>query len=83
MNYNDCFFGSVTVGERGQIVIPADARAEMGILPGDKVLIMRHPVHKGLMIYKIEHVREFLDDFSNFAERISQESIKVSEEGDK
>ena len=55
----------------------------MGILPGDKVLIMRHPVHKGLMIYKIEHVREFLDDFSNFAERISQESIKVSEEGDK
>ena len=61
------FFGSVTVGERGQIVIPAGARAELGIQAGDKLLVMRTPVHEGLMIckpealhYMLETVREFL-----------------------
>ncbi len=66
------FYGTSTVGERGQIVIPADARAEMGFAPGDKILIMRHPIHKGLMIFKMEAVREFLDEFSAQVERLEQ-----------
>lgn len=56
------FYGSATVGERGQLVIPAEARAELGIQPGDKMLIMRHPAHKGLMMFQIDAVREFLDE---------------------
>jgi AbrB family looped-hinge helix DNA binding protein len=67
----DAFYGSSTVGERGQIVIPAEARAEMGIGPGDKLLIMRHPVYKGLMLCKIEAVREFLDEFQKGLEEIA------------
>lgn len=59
-----CFYGSVTVGERGQIVVPAEARAEMGIQPGDKLLIMKHPAHHGLVAFKIDSARAFLDDFS-------------------
>ena len=61
------FFGSVTVGERGQIVIPAGARTDLGIQPGDKLLVMKTPVHDGLMIckpealhYMLESIREFL-----------------------
>lgn len=34
----------VTVGERGQIVIPVSARRELGISPGDKFAIMKPPV---------------------------------------
>lgn len=34
------FFGSVTVGERGQIVIPQKARKVFGINPGDQLLIL-------------------------------------------
>jgi AbrB family looped-hinge helix DNA binding protein len=56
------FFGSVTVGERGQIVIPAEARAEMQIVPGDKLLVLRHPVHQGLIITKFEAMKEFLEE---------------------
>ncbi len=33
------FYGAVTLGERGQVVIPAQARKELGIEPGDKLLV--------------------------------------------
>jgi AbrB family looped-hinge helix DNA binding protein len=64
MSFGQAFYGSVTVGERGQIVIPAEARSELGVEPGDKLLVMKHPLNKGLMIFKIEAVREFLDEFA-------------------
>lgn len=59
------FYGSVTVGERGQIVIPAEARTELGYGPGDKLLIVRHPNHKGLMVFKLDHAKQFLEELSN------------------
>jgi AbrB family looped-hinge helix DNA binding protein len=73
------FFGAVTVGERGQIVIPAEARAELGISPGDKLLVMRHPIHKGLQVFKLDAVKEFLDDFTASINRIEGE-IKQGEQ---
>lgn len=78
MNCNESFLGSVTVGERGQIVIPADARNELGIQPGDKMIVMRHPVHKGLMVFKIEAMRTFLDDFARGLEQIEQTEGELS-----
>ncbi len=62
--WESSFFGSATVGERGQFVIPSEARAHLGIRPGDKLLVMKHPVHQGLMIAKIDSIRGFLDDFA-------------------
>ena len=32
-------YGTATVGTKGQIVIPADAREELNIQPGDKLYI--------------------------------------------
>ena len=77
-SFSDAFYGTSTVGERGQIVIPAEARAVIGFHPADKVVIMRHPVHSGLMMFKIEAMREFLDDF---AAGLAQ--IQEQEEGKK
>ncbi|TET51171.1 MAG: AbrB family transcriptional regulator [Anaerolineales bacterium] len=34
------FYGAVTVSERGQIVIPAQARRDFGIEVGDKLLVL-------------------------------------------
>ena len=59
------FYGTATVGERGQIVIPAEARHDLGIQPGDKILILHHPAHKGLMLFKLEAARAFLDEFTS------------------
>lgn len=72
----DSFFGTSTVGERGQVVIPAEAREEFGILPGDKLMVMRHPVHAGVMLFKIDSAREFLDEFQKTLDRFEK-----SEEG--
>lgn len=74
--FHDCFYGAVTVGERGQIVIPSDARSAMGIQQGDKLLIMRHPAHHGLMVFKIDAARAFLDDFGNMLDDAAIEKEK-------
>lgn len=75
----DCFFGAVTVGERGQIVIPAEARAELDLNPGDKVMVMRDPTKDGLMLFKVSAAREFLGELRNMLDRAVEESEK--EEG--
>jgi AbrB family looped-hinge helix DNA binding protein len=72
--FSDAFYGTATIGERGQIVIPADARLDMDMSPGEKVLIMKHPVHAGIMLFKIEAAKEFVDDFQSNLKRLSEES---------
>ena len=54
------FWGSATVGERGQIVIPADARQELDIKPGDKLLIFSGMHGGSLNVMKAEQVTEFV-----------------------
>jgi AbrB family looped-hinge helix DNA binding protein len=34
------FYGTVTVSERGQIVVPANARKDFGVQTGDKLLVV-------------------------------------------
>ena len=48
------------MGERGQVVIPAEARREYDIETGDKLLVMGHPQKHGVFICKIAPMREFL-----------------------
>ena len=52
------FFGSVTVGERGQIVIPKEARETFDIKAGDRLILVGHS-KKGLMLAKADELREF------------------------
>lgn len=74
MNLEKCFFGTSTMGERGQVVIPAEARAELGFSPGDKLMIMRHPVHEGIVIFKLDAVRDFLSEMQTSFEKIASKS---------
>lgn len=54
------FYASVTVGERGQIAIPAEARREMEITQGSKLVVLGGPDNQVLLILKAEAVTELL-----------------------
>lgn len=44
------FLGSATIGEKGQIVIPVEARNALDLKTGEKLLVMSGPNGKGLML---------------------------------
>ena len=54
-------FGTVKVGERGQIVIPKEAREVFEIKPGDKLLVLGDE-EQGIAIVKAEIMKEFALD---------------------
>ena len=53
-----CICGTVTVGERGQIVIPKKAREYYKIKPQDKLIVLGDK-KKGLTIYKADNIEDF------------------------
>lgn len=50
MDFQGKAYGVTTVGSRGQIVIPAQARADLKIKPGDQLMVFgRHKKFLGLV----------------------------------
>lgn len=54
-------FGTAKVGDRGQIVIPKEARELFNIQPGDTLLILGEE-NKGLIISRPELLRDLADE---------------------
>jgi AbrB family looped-hinge helix DNA binding protein len=54
------FYGSSTIGSKGQIVIPAEAREELNMKEGGKVIVIRTPRGDGVMILKADALAETL-----------------------
>ena len=65
-------FGSTTVGARGQMVIPAEARKELGIDLGTKLLVFGHFHGRALVFLKVEAVEELLDVMSHRVDEFSR-----------
>jgi AbrB family looped-hinge helix DNA binding protein len=53
------FYGSVTVSERGQMVIPSEARRDFNIKAGDKLLVMGD-IEQGIAIVTMESIRKMV-----------------------
>jgi AbrB family looped-hinge helix DNA binding protein len=51
------FYGSVTVSERGQVVIPVDARKDFNIKTGDKLLVFGD-IERGLGIATFDIIQK-------------------------
>lgn len=58
-------WGTATVGTKGQVVIPAEARAELNIKEGDKLIVMGKMPKGGLMFIKAEAVEEMMQHVQN------------------
>jgi len=61
-------FGTAKVGDRGQIVIPKEARELFQIRPGDTLLILGEE-NKGLIVSRPELLRDLADKVFSSEER--------------
>ena len=55
------YVGVCKVGEKGQIVIPKDAREMFNIKPGDSVIVLCDK-EKGMAIVKTDVIEDFTDN---------------------
>lgn len=69
---NDLFYGSVTLGERGQIVIPAEARKYHQLAPGDKLLVFRHPHIHGIVLARLDDMQALLQELQQWLDMVTQ-----------
>lgn len=53
-------FGSTVVSPKGQVVIPANARRELGINSGDTLLVCGPPHGQGLLLLKADAIKQIL-----------------------
>jgi AbrB family looped-hinge helix DNA binding protein len=56
------FYGSTTVGERGQIVLPAKLREDLKIEAGDKLLVLSAgpPGRESVMIMRADALNDMM-----------------------
>jgi bifunctional DNA-binding transcriptional regulator/antitoxin component of YhaV-PrlF toxin-antitoxin module len=74
-------FGTAMVGPRGQLVIPVEARKELGIDSGNKFLVFGQFEGQGLMFIKVEAAEEFLGFITSRLDEVAR-VVKESKSGD-
>jgi AbrB family looped-hinge helix DNA binding protein len=62
-------YGTATVGTKGQVVIPADARDALNIQTGDRLYVVGSPEKKWVGFIKEEQLRDILDQITNNIEQ--------------
>ena len=63
------FYGTTTLGEKGQVVIPAEARTAMKLKKGEKLLVFS--MGRGMLaLAKLDHLAKFEKHMSERLEAI-------------
>lgn len=68
----DVFYDSVTVGERGQVVIPAKARKDLGIKHKDKLIVLRAMGKTGIILIHTKHMAHLFDKITKHMGKIKE-----------
>ena len=78
--HNKRLYGTATVGTKGQIVIPADAREELGIKPGDRLYIVNAMHGSGIVCLKEEMLEEMVQKLTSHVEDFRALKDKIDKE---
>ena len=77
-------YGIVTVSEKGQIAIPVDARRNLDIKTGDKLIVLKRKDEAGLILIKLDEIDKLMflvqedeEFFKKFKEVMKNESKKI------
>lgn len=62
-------YGTATVGTKGQVVIPADAREELDIQTGDRLYVVGSHKSKWVGFIKEDQLRELIDHITDNIEK--------------
>jgi AbrB family looped-hinge helix DNA binding protein len=75
-------YGTASVNERGQIVIPAEARRELGIECGSKLLVFRSGSMggRGLIMMTATTVADFVRDAASRLAELERTVLENAEE---
>jgi bifunctional DNA-binding transcriptional regulator/antitoxin component of YhaV-PrlF toxin-antitoxin module len=65
-------FGTAVVGPRGQLVMPVEARKELGIDTGSRLLVFGHFGGRGLIFIKAEAAEELLNIMSSRLDEVAK-----------
>lgn len=57
-------YGTATIGSKGQVVIPADAREELGLKPGDRLYVLSAMQQGGIVFLKEELLESLVEQMS-------------------
>ncbi len=63
------FLGMTTVGEKGQVVIPAEARIALKLEKGDKLIVMS-PHGNALVLVKASNLESFASELMSHIETL-------------
>lgn len=81
--------GTTSMGERGQIVIPREAREELDIKPGEKFIVFGNKRKGAVILVKAEMFNKFADffmsaskKFESMAQAIFDKNTTIPEEED-
>jgi bifunctional DNA-binding transcriptional regulator/antitoxin component of YhaV-PrlF toxin-antitoxin module len=74
-------FGTAVLGPRGQLVIPLEARKELGIDTGNKFLVFGHFEELGLLLIKVEAAEKALNIISSQLDEVAR-LVKESKTAD-
>lgn len=53
-------WGRATIGTKGQVVIPAEARAELNLKEGEKLVVLSAPMEGGILLVKADSVEAMM-----------------------
>jgi AbrB family looped-hinge helix DNA binding protein len=73
-------YGSTVIGEKGQVVIPADVRKQFHIKTGDKFLVLAGHKGLGIMLLKTDALAKMVKNMfgDNLQGLLGAELVKIS-----